>query len=94
MFTALCPWVIKSGEPWTFQHTPVLSLSPPLTPLQIPPAASTASSFTRPMGDAPGGDLTVLQDLEQMRREKDEQARIAVEHFKRSAQLYLDNSNL
>ena len=46
------------------------------------------------MGDAPGGDLTVLQDLEQMRREKDEQARIAVEHFKRSAQLYLDNSNL
>ena len=82
-----CPWVSRNGVPCTHHHT----IAPPpssLPPLPGSPAASLPSTtISQAMGGAPQGDLTLLQQIEQLRREKEEETR-------RADQLAVANTNL
>ena len=75
-----CPWVDRNGQPCSQLQLP--SVLPLATQ-----AASHTSTSSEAQGGAPGGDQTVLQQLEAMRREKEEQAR-------RLEQLSIANANL
>ena len=83
-----CPWQDRHGQPCTYQHPrpappPVSSLPP----LPLSPAASLAPTYSQATGGAPAGDQTLLQQLEELRREKEKQEQ-------RAEQLAVANSNL
>ena len=65
-----CPWVGERGEGCTYE--PGSLLLPSLLPPPATPAQLSANS-----SEAPGEDLTLLQQVEQLRREREEAARRA-----------------
>ena len=84
---APCPWVGDKGQLCTYKHPLPAPTPVSLPPLPLSPAASVSATYSQAVGGAPAGDLTLLQQLEDMRREKEEQAR-------RAEQLAVANANL
>ena len=82
-----CPWLDCHDQPCTYQHPPPAPPSVSLPPLPLSPAASQALTYSQATGDAPAGDQTLLQQLEELRREKEEQVQ-------RAEQLAVANTNL
>ena len=82
-----CPWVGPRGQPCPYISPPAVQQTPPVSapPISVSSSASVTSTVTTT--ETPSGDNLLLQELQQLRREKEEEAR-------RVEMLELVNSNL